>query len=204
MKTVVTVSFMKSLKKLDRRWWHPAKLWYSFKCWSWKRYSTIRSRHLPHTWTDRVVLLPYTMFEILEQFIEGECSPGHIQWYGEDGHKIKVELPGGHIVEKFVRDEMQDLLDWWNNEYHKRYKQLEEQIWDEYHELDSLHISDFRPDPESPDAEYAVWDPQYETQEAADRAHELLRRVNYFERAADQAMYRRMHRLVKLTPYLWT
>jgi len=204
MKVAMADMFWKSLKKLCRPWWHPSNLWYSFKCWAWKRFTTIKSRHLPHTWMDRTEVLPYTCFEILEQFIERECSPGNVEWYGEYGHKIEVTLHGGRVVKKYVRDEMQDLLDWWNKQYHGRYKKLEDMIWEEYHKLDDQHISNFSDDPDDPEAEWSVWDPKYATPEAKARADALLMWANYHERAVYAALYRRMHRLVNITPYLWT
>ena len=205
MKVVVTDMFLKGLQRLNRSRWHPAKLWYSFKCWAWHRYSTVKSRHLSHEWADRTAILPYTMFEILEQFVERECSPGIVKWYGSNPHKIMVELPGGVVVEKNVRDEMKDLCVWWNRQYHGRYKRLEEKIWFDFERLqDRYHVSDFETGMRDSDDCRHFWDPQYSTPWAKERAEELLRRLNLLERAADAALTRRMHRIVKLTPYLWT
>ena len=48
------------------------------------------------------------MFEVLSQFIENECSPGPIDWEAS-AHMVKV-----HGKEVNVRDEMQELYDWWH------------------------------------------------------------------------------------------
>lgn len=103
----------------------PGVMWYNFKCWAWHRYSTVKSPHLPHTWCDRLTLLLYTSFEILTQFIDGECSPGHVEWYGEGAHEVEV---GGAM--KNVMDEMLELYRWWNTVYLKEYPAKMDELWD--------------------------------------------------------------------------
>ena len=68
--------------------WRPGQIWCRLKCWAWKRYTTVKPRYLDHTWCDRCDLLPHMMFEILCDFVEKECSPGCVEWYGEHGHKL--------------------------------------------------------------------------------------------------------------------
>ena len=77
------------------------------------------------------MLLPYTMFEILGQFIEDECSPGHIEWYGEHGHKVTVDGE-----EKYVRDEMSELWRWWRDDYRVGYDKRRDAIHDEIDKVD--------------------------------------------------------------------
>ena len=108
-------------KRLSAYWnrvpynWRPGQIWYRFKCWAWYRYTTVKPRYLPHTWTDRDDVLPHVMFEVLSQFIERECTPECIDWEAS-GHMITVDG-----VEKNVRQEMQELYDWWHQEYNKDY-----------------------------------------------------------------------------------
>lgn len=195
MKVAFADGFFDSLKRCFRPWWHPKELWYNFKCWAWKRYSTVKPRTLPHTWCDRSHLLPHMMFEILSQFIEKECSPGHIEWYGEHGHKITVDGK-----EKYVRDEMQDLYDWWHQEYLKRYPELENKMWEDVQAHDKAHkVSDFREEDGT-----CYWDPQFDTPEEADRGHELRMRLYWLEQAAENALNRRLERLLKIRRYMWT
>jgi len=117
MKIVITDSFYKSLDKLSGWKYHIGQLWYNVKCSLWNRYTTVKPRSLPHTWTDRDTLMAHTMFEILEQFIEKECSPGVVDWYYIDkeyGHTKKIEVNG---TEVFIIDEMKELVRWWNDSY---------------------------------------------------------------------------------------
>jgi len=39
------------------------------------RYTTIKSRYLNHEWCDRDAVLIYTIFEVAQQFVEGEIRP---------------------------------------------------------------------------------------------------------------------------------
>lgn len=196
MKIAFASGFFKSLKKCFRPWWHPKELWYRFKCWVWHRYTTIKPRTLDyHTRCDRSELLPHMMFEILSQFIEKECSPGCVEWYGENGHKITVDGK-----EKYVRDEMQELYDWWHKDYLKRYPAIEERIWSVVHEHDKKHkLSNF-----SEKAGVCYWDPEYDTPEDKKRSYELITRLNYLERAVETALNRRLTRILAIRPYMWT
>lgn len=53
-------------------------LYYALTGRFWHRYSTIKSRHLWHTWCDKDTILEMTCFELLERFIEEESH--HINW----------------------------------------------------------------------------------------------------------------------------
>lgn len=193
--------------------WRPGQIWYRLKCFLWKRYSTVKPRYLPHTWCDRMELLPHTMFEILSDFIEGECSPGHVEWHGEYGHKIKVDGE-----EKYVRDEMQDLYDWWHVVYHKIYPEVSELLWEaaRKHEM----ISDFRDIEEKDFNEEedewmkveglgniracTIWDPQWENDDDKVMWRCYMDALNKLERMCDADLTDKMHRLVNIMPYLWT
>lgn len=84
--------------------YRPEQLWYQFKCWAWYRYSTVKSRHLSHTWVDRDTLLHYTMFEILCDFIEKE-----------NHGSLNPEEQDSPTKEAYM--ELERLYKWWNEVY---------------------------------------------------------------------------------------
>lgn len=53
-------------------------LYYAFTGRFWHRYSTIKSRHLWHTWCDKDLILEMTSFEILQRFLEEESH--NVNW----------------------------------------------------------------------------------------------------------------------------
>jgi len=198
MKVVIADTFVDSLKKLCRPWWHPHNLWYKFKCWAWKRYSTIKPRYLDHTWCDRTELLPHMMFEILSQFIENECSPGHVEWYGEYGHKITVDGE-----EKYARDEMQEIYDWWNTTVQKEYPAK----WDEWHERMRKHepnelFVDYCDDDGV--LEYCEYNPQFDTPEQKEAYKEVCQECDKLEKEIADKYNEMMHRLINIRHYMWT
>jgi len=206
-------------KRLDKMWdgirytywgvipydWRPMQILYRLKCWGWRRHTTIKSRYLPHTWVDRVEVLPQTMFEILSRFIEQECSPGHIEWYGEYGHKIKVKG-----VEKYVRDEMQDLYDWWHQVYNKQYEEVNDMLWAE--------AQKHRPDPDKEflpididgnpvdedEAEYFKWEQNFPTVEDEEVYHRCMKGMNKLEEMQNRKLDEMLHRLIRIRRYMWT
>jgi hypothetical protein len=92
--------------------WRPKNIWYKFKCWGWKRYTTVKPRTLDHTWYDKSGLLPHVMFEILCRFVEEEMYPdgeeGIVDWSWTDDHQN-------------AHDEMISLYKWWTEEYEEDY-----------------------------------------------------------------------------------
>lgn len=87
--------------------------WYRFKCWGWKRYTTIKPRTLGHTWADMDTLMLHLMFELLCRFIENERPEEVSEWRGE----YAVYLEDGTLV----IDEILRLYNWWNVDYLKVY-----------------------------------------------------------------------------------
>ena len=192
MEVQIHQEFFKSLKKCFRSKWHPQEIWYKLKCWAWHRYSTVHPRYLDHTWVDRVELLPHTMFEILSDFVENECSPGHIEWYY--GHKVKV-----NGEERYVRDEMQEIYDWWHTTLHKEYPKKEEQLWEE--------AKDFKPNREFHPSEnelFAEWRMEWDNPEAEETYNRLMNELQELEEQADRETTDYMHRLVNVRQSLWT
>ena len=186
--------------------WRPRELWYRFKCRVWHRYTTVKPRTLPwHTWTDRSTLLPHCMFEILTQFIEGECSPGIIDWEGS-GHMI----PGPDGNEVNVRTVMRELYDWWD----KRPEDTEfsdRTIYDEYEKtwarMDALSKLRSRP---CEDGEYHEIYTEYfcpegqSVEDAAAEYHDLMKHCNELRNKDQELLICNMQKLCQLQPYLWT
>ena len=190
MEIIVTDSFWKSFHRMTTWRYKIKDWWYGIRCYFWHRYTTCKPRYLPHTWMDRGEVLPHMMFEILSKFVEEECSPGIVGWYGEVGHKITIDGQ-----EKFVRDEMQDLYDWWHKEWNKEYEKKEEKMWEE--------IGKYSPPLEKmfKDNRY---DPQYDSSEQKENYKRLIKELNEYETQIQVTLQDNMHRLVNLQPYLWT
>lgn len=115
----IFTSLVRALKtKIRYAYWsiipydyRPNNVWYQLKCYLWKRHSTVKSRYLPHTWCDKVDLIPHTIMEMLSQFIEQECSPGWVDWYC---CPKTIEFYGNDWN---VRDLMQHIYDWYHQVY---------------------------------------------------------------------------------------
>jgi hypothetical protein len=173
--------------------WRPGQIWYYLKCLVWLRYSTVKPRYLGHTWCDKTELVPHMMFEMLCQFIEKECSPGHIEWYGEYGHKVTVDG-----VEKYAMDEMRELATWWTEDYNKKYPDTCDGLWAEAEK-------------HSPTSEHeAIGDDLFElTQKFETEQDERLFKLcmtglNKLEERMAKELEARLHRIIPLIPSMWT
>jgi len=173
MKIVFCPEFFSDLKRVFRSKWHPMEIWYRFTCWIWRRYSTVKPRYLPHTWCDRSEILPHAMFEILSAFIEKECSPGHIDWYHEHASKVMVDGK-----ERFVRDELQDIYDWWHEKYNKEFPAAIEALYDSIPYESGWKI------PSNQRTTYA--------------------KINRIGDRISKELAQYMHRLINITDSLWT
>ena len=158
---------------------------YKFKCWAWCRYTTVKPRNLPHTWCDRTELLSHVMFEVLSEFIEKECNPGHVEWHDPEwSHKITV-----NGVERYVMDEMKALYDWWNKKYLKAYPEF----------IDSLYdlISD---EP----IKFINSDDGYSTMEFNPVDSKVYDFINRVEEHIEKELEEKLIRLVKIRESMWT
>jgi len=174
--------------------WRPGQIWYRLKCFFWKRYTTVKPRYLHHTWCDRCELMPHMMFEILAQFIDDECSPGHVEWYGEGGHKIIV-----NGEKKYVLDEMKDLVAWWDTVWNGEWEEVNDILWAEAN----------KHDPETTwtkedEDQMSFWDPQFRETEDGELWHKCVGAVNKLERIMHKAREERLHRMIAIFPYMWT
>lgn len=92
--------------------WSWREFYWKTKGFFWNRYSTIKSRHLDHTWHDRDQLLVYTTFEILEKFLEEECGEdGTVNWYTDN------ETTYCRMKKEYIIDIFREALEWWNKVY---------------------------------------------------------------------------------------
>lgn len=129
---------MKIIEKLDDLYcdlvpweWRPGQIWRRLTHRFWYRHSTIKPRYMGHGWANRDELMAHMMFEILSQFIEKECNPEIVEWHGEQPYMVTVAMPDGWVESRNVRDEMQDLYDWWRDVYHTEYQAVSDILWAE-------------------------------------------------------------------------
>lgn len=182
--------------------WRPLEIWYRLKCFVWHRYTTVHPKTLPwHTWTDRCVLLPHCIFQILTDFIDKECSPGVIDW-DSSGHTILVDG-----VKKNVRVEMQDLYDWWKKSQNGPAKWSE--IYDadlraeyeaNFDEQEKLSRSGFRPEERG----FYCFYTEYDSPEDEYICNKLLKRNIEISKLDHELLIKNMQRVCALQPYLWT
>jgi hypothetical protein len=132
------------------------------------------------------------MFEILSQFIEEECSPGHIEWYGEHGHK----LPSG----KYVRDEMQDLYDWWHQVYLVEYPAVEAMLFEKAEKHGPVG-SLWKP---LEDRDLFEYDPDFETEEDGELYSVYMLAVSKLERICEADLNNKMRRMIDIRESMWT
>jgi hypothetical protein len=106
------VRYMRGIRKL-------CDAWYYIKCAVWHRYNRVHVKTLPPTWCDRCQLLPHAMFQVLDDFVKRECSPGIVDWNSDEPHRT-------------ARAKMDELLNWWHNVY---------LAFDPYKEIDRSRMS---------------------------------------------------------------
>jgi len=134
------------------------------------------------------------MFEILSQFVEQECSLAHVEWYGEYG--VKTTVNG---EEKYVRDEMQDLYDWWHQVWNQEYGQVSDILWKEA-KRHSPHVEWIPIE----DTDLYEWNPQFAVEKDAQCYHKCLDALNKLEAIMEKKLQKQLHRLINIIPYMWT
>jgi len=139
------------------------------------------------------------IFEILSQFIEKECNPESVIWE----HK----LPDG----KDVRQEMQDLYDWWHQDYLVNF----DCFFEEWHTFKQTHCKDawLPVDNEcklaclaagGPDEEYFEWVHVWDTLENERTGEKLFDQCRATEVDYTEQLTVNMKRVIDITPYMWT
>jgi len=173
--------------------YNPRQIWYHLRCRFWHRYYCVSPRYLSkYHWVDKDTVLVHTMFEVLCQFIEDECSPGIVDWEGS-GHMINID---GEDVN--VRAEMQFLYNWWVHTYNKAYEEVNDILYTKIEKhmptrcwkQISKHVSEYHPKHKTKhdEAQYRIY---------MDAATKL-------ENIKDKDSKEKMHRLVNISPYMWT
>ena len=173
----------------------PSEMWYNLKCWTWHRYGTIRCRHLPHTWSDRRTLLLYASFQILTDFIDKECSPGHVQWYGEGTHLVMVNGEWENVM-----DEMMELYRWWNRFYLKEYPQMMDELWDAVDGPKMLCV----PYTDMPDHVAGKLEMVYKDDEHKAAYEARSNEINETERLTEKKVEEMLKRLAAVRLWMWT
>lgn len=82
----------------------PKNMWYKFKCYGWKRYTTVKPRTLGHDWCDRDALLVHCIFEIVRDFLDGETpkTQEELEWQKEHNPPFYESWR-----------EAREIYDWW-------------------------------------------------------------------------------------------
>ena len=135
------------------------------------------------------------MFELLSQFIEKECCPGYIDWYYQD-----EIYPGQKIVldgeEKWIRDEMQDLYEWWHKVYNKEYEEVNDILWKEIEShphgvnLIKYPFTD------------GFWG--FETEEGRRVFRTNMEAIKKLEEKMEKDLDNNLYRLLNIRNYMWT
>ena len=165
---------------------------YRIKCWL-GLHNKVQPRYLKDHYSDIVDVLPHTIFEILSQFIERECSPEIVDWEAS-GHTVEVH---GKMVN--VRQEMQELYDWWHKYYNKERLENEDKLWDK--------ISKYVPKIEFIPIEGITaskmerkWKNSWQKKQ-----YQKFSKISIDQEVADnKTLIENCHRVVNLIPYLWT
>ncbi len=167
-------------------------VWQRVKDFCRNRYSTIKPRTLGHSWCDRSELLLHMSMEILGQFIEEECSPGHTLWYGEEGPKLN---------DKYVMDEMKEIWDWWNVACQKEYPKDMDNIWGLI-ETCGPEIKHEELDPPQPNLKVMVF--HFETDEQEVKYRALTKTARELEQKMEDESDEMLQRLAAVRQYMWT
>ncbi len=184
--------------------WRPGHIWYCLKCFLWHRYTTYKPRTLGHTWCDRSELIPHMIFEILSQFIDKECDPGPIDWYGEHGHKI---IPGvnydcydkdrNHPDCVYALDYMKELRNWFYDIY---LKEIDDTCteWYEFHKEHCV----LRSERSTKHTSKSIFD--YDSPENKKRDRELMDEAQAKENRLNQKLEDKMIEIIKIRGFMWT
>jgi hypothetical protein len=165
--------------------WRPGQIIYALKCYLWKRYTTYKPRYLNHQWHDKDTILEHMMMEILSQFIEKECSPGDVEWYG-DWVGNKGIYDG---VERYHMDVMKEIYKWWHEVYNGTYPEDSERIWSGYKSEENFE---------------AVEGGGYLLKPPSERNRKIMDQVRELEDKIEKQLDDYLITLLKLRRYMWT
>lgn len=160
-------------------WFRLREAWYYIRGLLWDRHHVLKMHTLPPTWCDRSEKMVHAMFQILVDFIDHECSPGHVNWDGQPQDRAAM-------------DEMLEHKRWWQDEAANRddFRGLgEPPDWDMFDEAKPIEVQGVR--------YYEMTTPPPEITAYYAAAHKN-------EEAFEAELNRRLHRLIELRPFMWT
>jgi hypothetical protein len=133
------------------------------------------------------------MFEILSQFIEKECEPEEIIDWDASGHTIKY-----HGKPTNVRKVMQELYDWWHNDYNKLRKEKEDEIWNK--------VVKYMPKPSFVEKEDGIFtlNTKYKSSWYKKQYKKYSKLNIKLEYDYHKMLIENMKTLCELMPYMWT
>jgi len=177
--------------------WRLGQIKYRLKSYFWSKFWKVNPKHIPKDgWVDRCALLPHYMFQILIDFLDKECNPGHVEWYGEDPHTVEV-----NGIKTNVMDEMKELRRWWEEEYLPYYHDDDKSpvviAWNKVHDcrLPEEYL-------ETEDPRWVEMKFNYSIPE--EEAKALIKNAADIEYKFEEEIKNRMHRLVNIYRYMWT
>jgi len=173
------------------------ELWYYLKCRVWHRYNVIHVRSLPPTWSDRSDAMIHVMFQVLVDCVEKEDWFNDRLYYQEDPEN------GPDYTWDF-RDEWQEmaiLYDWWMNKRPARLAAEDEAgaTWHKAFEAaGGMQYGPVGPvGTEGAGVREIILSHSPEERKLFQESQDMEK----WGEADDEQM---MHRLVMMTPYLWT
>ncbi len=177
--------------------YRPSQLWYYTKCKLWKKYNQVTVKHLPPTWVDRDYLLHGVMFQVLEDFIEKECTSGSTDWYSKDC-PLTVKV---HGVEVHARDEMTQLLKWYKTKFLGSYEKIRDDLTDRFLASAPPHIEkEITINGET----YIEWSDGEISEEQRKHYLFLMDLSTYTDQRIAEELESMLIRLVKVRPFMWT
>ena len=137
----------------------------------------------------------HASFQILTDFIDKECSPGHVEWYGDCPHQLEV-----NGVMENVMDEMLELYWWWNTVHEKEYPAKMDELWDAVDGPKMLCV----PYEGMPDCVAGTLEMVYRDDEHRDAYKARTNEINETERIMDEKAEEMLKRLAAVRLWMWT
>lgn len=177
--------------------YHIKEAWYRFKCWAWRRHTTIKPRTLDHGWCDRGYLIVHLMMEVNCQFVEQEILKTHVEWYGETSPKATDPVTG---ESRFVADILKDIRRWWLEEYLVR----QDKHFDKLHDYRKDHCKTEEVASDHYGEEVFEWVTTWDSEESEKEAECIYKECSAAEEADEAELEARLVSLIKLRGWMWT
>jgi hypothetical protein len=131
---------------------------------------------------DRDVLLAHTMFEILSKYVEKEL--------GEEKELYEERDE--------INNQLRELYKWWNGYYNHQYELDCGAIWSEAEK--HIPISEW----EEFDDGVFEWCPQWSSDDDRNEYNQAMAKLSRLEESVQSELLENMHKLVNLSPWMWT